>query len=151
MGRAAPDLAGELIQQQHQGQQGQTHEKQDRQQPGKVVTPQDLQKMLDMIDKLSKSGNKEAAEKLLSQLEDILRNLKPGMPQQGQGQNQESPLGQMLDKLSDLMRQQQKLMDETQRMPQQGMGEDEQPDNGHSAQLFGRLWTHRCRQTRYVT
>jgi uncharacterized protein (TIGR02302 family) len=105
-------------------------QKQDRQQPGKMVTPQDLQKMLDMIDKLSKSGNNEAAEQMLSQLEDILRNLKPGMPQQGQGQNQESPLSQMLDKLTDLMRQQQKLMDETQRMPQQGMGEDEQPNNG---------------------
>ena len=105
-------------------------QKQDRQKPGKMVTPQDLQKMLDMIDKLSKSGNNEAAEQMLSQLEDILRNLKPGMPQQGQGQNQESPLSQMLDKLSDLMRQQQKLMDETQRMPQQGMGEEEQPNNG---------------------
>ena len=46
------------------------------------------------------------------------------MPQQGQAQGQESPLGQMLDKLSDLMRKQQKLMDETQRMPQQGMGEE---------------------------
>lgn len=114
-------------------------QKQDRQQPGKVVTPQDLKKMLDMIDKLSKSGNNQAAEQLLSQLEDILRNLKPGMPQQGQGQGQqESPLSQMLDKLSDLMRQQQKLMDETQRMPQQGMGEDDtqngQPQPGQDSQ-----------------
>ncbi|MCA3561725.1 MAG: TIGR02302 family protein [Aestuariivirga sp.] len=98
--------------------------------PGKMVTPQDLQKMLDMIDKLSKSGKNEAAQQLLSQLEDILRNLRPGMPQQGQGQGQESPLGQMLDKLTDLMRQQQKLMDETQRMPQQGMGGEDPPNTG---------------------
>ena len=101
-------------------------QKQDRQQPGKVVTPQDLQRMLDMIDKLSKSGNNEAAQQLLSELEDILRNLQPGMPQQGTGQGQESPLSQMLDKLSDLMRKQQKLMDETQRMPQPGMGDEDQ-------------------------
>lgn len=105
-----------------QGQQDQNQQK-----PGKVVTPQDLQKMLDMIDKLSKSGNNEAAQKMLSELENILRNLKPGMPQQGQSQGQDGPLSQMLDKLSDLMRKQQKLMDETQRMPQQGMGEEDQP------------------------
>ena len=116
--------------QKHPSQQNQA-----QQPPGKVVTPQDLQKMLDMIDKLSKSGNNEAAQKMLSQLEDILRNLKPGAPQQqGQSGGQESPLGQMLDKLSDLMRKQQKLMDETQRMPQQGMGEDGQPNDQQPGQ-----------------
>ena len=127
--RKALDRYMESMMKEAQKRLAEGQQKQDRQQPGKMVTPQDLQKMLDMIDKLSKSGNNEAAEQLLSQLEDILRNLKPGMPQQGQGQ--ESPLSQMLDKLTDLMRQQQKLMDETQRMPQQGMGEeDQQPNNG---------------------
>jgi uncharacterized protein (TIGR02302 family) len=106
--------------------QGQQPQQQDRQQPGKVVTPQDLQRMLDMIDKLTESGNNKAAQQLLSQLEDILRNLQPGMPQQGMGEGQESPLSQMLDQLSELMRKQQKLMDETQRMPQPGMGEEDQ-------------------------
>ena len=126
--RYMQSMAEEAKKRLSQGQQ-----KQDRQPPGKVVTPQDLQKMLDMIDKLSKSGNNEAAQQMLSQLEDILRNLKPGMPQQGQAQGQESPLGQMLDKLSDLMRKQQKLMDETQRMPQQDMGEQD-PSNGQQQQ-----------------
>lgn len=114
--------------------QGQQQQNQDRQQPGKVVTPQDLQRMLDMIDKLSKSGNNEAAQQLLSELEDILRNLQPGMPQQGMGEGQESPLSQMLDKLSDLMRKQQKLMDETQRMPQPGMGEEDQQNGQQQGQ-----------------
>ena len=126
--RYMQSMAEEAKKRLSQGQQ-----KQDRQPPGKVVTPQDLQKMLDMIDKLSKSGNNEAAQQMLSQLEDILRNLKPGTPQQGQAQGQESPLGQMLDKLSDLMRKQQKLMDETQRMPQQDMGEQD-PSNGQQQQ-----------------
>jgi len=128
--RQALDRYMESMMKEAQKRLAEGQQKQDRQQPGKMVTPQDLQKMLDMIDKLSKSGNNEAAEQMLSQLEDILRNLKPGMPQQGQGQNQESPLSQMLDKLTDLMRQQQKLMDETQRMPQQGMGEEDQPNDG---------------------
>jgi uncharacterized protein (TIGR02302 family) len=98
----------------------------------RIVTPQDLQKMLDMIEKLSQSGANEAAEQMLSELENILRNLQPGMPQQGQ--TQDGPLSEMLDKLSELMRQQQKLMDETQRMPDGGMDEDQQQGEGQPGQ-----------------
>jgi uncharacterized protein (TIGR02302 family) len=97
-------------------------------QQGRMVSPQDLQKMLDMIEKLAQSGANEAAEEMLSQLDEILRNLQPGMPQQGQ--MQDGPMSEMLDKLSDLMRQQQKLMDDTQRMPQDGMGEEPQGQQG---------------------
>lgn len=132
--RKALDRYMQSMMDQAQKQMSQGQQKQDRQQSGKVVTPQDLKKMLDMIDKLSKSGNNEAAQQMLSQLEDILRNLKPGIPQQGQAQGQESPLSQMLDKLSDLMRKQQKLMDETQRMPQQGMSEDDQQNGQQPGQ-----------------
>ena len=107
--------------------EGQQNPEQPMQQ-GQTVTPQDLQKMLDMIEKLAQSGANEAAEQMLSQLEDILRNLQPGMPQQGQAQD--SQMSEMLDKLSDLMRQQQKLMDDTQRMPQDGMGEEPQGQQG---------------------
>jgi hypothetical protein len=87
--------------------------------------------MLDMIQKLAESGANEAAEQMLSELENILRNLQPGMPQQGQ--TQQGPMNEMLDKLSDLMRQQQKLMDETQRMQPGGMGEG-QPQDGPSGE-----------------
>ena len=105
------------------------------QQNGREVTPQDLQKMLDMIEKLAQSGANEAAQQMLSQLEDILRNLQPGSPQQGQqGQAQDSPLGQMLDQLSDLMRQQQQLMDETQRTPQDGQPGQQQGQQGQQGQ-----------------
>ncbi len=125
--RKALDRYMQSMMEEAQKRMAQGQQNQDQQpQQGQTVTPQDLQKMLDMIDKLAKSGNNEAAQQMLSELENILRNLRPGMPQQGQGQNQDGPLSQMLDKLSDLMRQQQKLMDETQRMPQQGMGEEGQ-------------------------
>lgn len=93
----------------------------DQMQQGRMVSPQDLQKMLDMIEKLAQSGANEAAEELLSQLEDILRNLQPGMPQQGMQQG-EGPLSQMLDQLSELLKRQQQLMDDTQRMRQPGDG-----------------------------
>ena len=113
--------------------QGQQNQGQQQEQQGRTVTPQDLQKMLDMIEKLAQSGATEQAERMLSELENILRNLQPGMPQQGQ-QQQEGPMSEMLDKLSDLMRQQQRLMDDTQRMPQDGMGEQQGEQQGQQGQ-----------------
>lgn len=105
---------------------------------GKMISPQDLQKMLDMIQKLAESGANEAAEQMLSQLENILRNLQPGMPQQGQ--MQPGPMSEMLDKLSDLMRKQQKLMDDTQRTQPDGMEEGQQGQNpGEGQQGMGGL------------
>jgi len=87
------------------------------------ISPGDLKKMLDAIERLAHSGARDAAEQLLSQLDNILRNLQPGMnPRQGD-QQASGPMSQMLDQLSDLMRRQQRLMDETQRLPQGGDGE----------------------------
>jgi uncharacterized protein (TIGR02302 family) len=108
----------------------------DRNQPmqqGQTITPQDLQKMLDMIEKLAQSGANEAAKDLLAQLEDILRNLQPGMNAQQMPQQGDSPIGKMLDQLSDLMRRQQQLMDDTQRM-QQGDGSQPDQQQGQSGQ-----------------
>lgn len=119
-------------------QQGQQNQQQ--QQQGKTVTPQDLQKMLDMIEKLAQSGANEAAQEMLSQLEDILRNLQPGMAQQQQGgPQQDSPLGQMLDQLSELMRKQQQLMDETQRGQQPGEGQEPGEGQQPGSQGMGSL------------
>jgi hypothetical protein len=53
---------------------------------------------------------------MLSQLDDILRNLKPGMQAQ-MDQQQNSEMSEMLDQLTEMMRRQQQLMDDTQKMP----------------------------------
>lgn len=83
--------------------------------PSRMLSQDDLQKMLDTIQKLAESGANEAAQEMLSQLESLLRNLQPGMAQmQPQG---DSPMSQMLGDLSELMRRQQQLMDDTTRMP----------------------------------
>ena len=74
---------------------------------------QDLERMLDMIENMARSGARDAAQELLAQLENILRNLQPGMA----GQMGESPMGEMLEELGELMRNQQQLMDETFQMP----------------------------------
>jgi hypothetical protein len=77
---------------------------------------QDLERMLDMIENMARSGATDAAQELLAQLENILRNLQPGMA----GQMGESPMGEMLEELGELMRNQQQLMDETFQMPEGG-------------------------------
>ncbi|HUR44031.1 MAG TPA: TIGR02302 family protein, partial [Aestuariivirga sp.] len=92
-------------------------------QQGQTISPEDLKKMLDMIQQLAESGANDAARQLLSQLDEILRNLQPGM-QAGQPQR-DTPLSKMLDELSELMRRQQRLMDDTQRMRQPGEGDSE--------------------------
>ena len=96
---------------------------QNQQQQGRSVSPEDLKKMLDMIEKLAQSGANDAARQMLSQLDEILRNLQPGMSAQQMQPQGDSALGKMLDQLSDLMRKQQGLMDQTQRLPQPGDGQ----------------------------
>ncbi len=84
---------------------------------GKSISPKDLQKMLDAIEQLSKGGAKDKAEELLSQLDKLLQNLQPGGGQQAEGG---SPTQDQLDALSNLMKKQQQLMDETQRLGENG-------------------------------
>jgi uncharacterized protein (TIGR02302 family) len=92
-------------------------------QKNKSISRQELQDMLDKFEKLSKGGDKDSAEQLLSELDKLLQNLQPGGDQADQ--NGDPALQQKMDELSDLMRKQQELMDGTQRMdpngtPQQG-------------------------------
>ncbi|MFO1089019.1 MAG: TIGR02302 family protein [Hyphomicrobiales bacterium] len=107
---------------------------QQQQQQGQELRQQDLQKMLDNIENLAKSGSKDAAQQLLSQLEEMLKNLQPQMSQQNG--DQQGPMGQMMDQLGQMMREQQKLMDETFRMQgQQGQqGQDGQQQQGQQGQ-----------------
>lgn len=115
-----PDLA-----QQQQPQPGQETQQ---------ITPEDFQKMIDRIEELSRLGDREAAEQLLSQLDQMLENLQMAQPNQGQQQQQngqQSQGQQMMNELADMIRRQQELMNQTHKMspdgqPQQGQGMSEQ-------------------------
>jgi uncharacterized protein (TIGR02302 family) len=100
----------------------------------KSISREDLQKMLDDIEKLNKSGSKDAAQEMLSQLDQLLQNLQPGVSDQA-GKDGDSELQQKMDELSDMMRRQQKLMDQTQKLPRPGEGEEapDKPDDGSGA------------------
>jgi len=81
------------------------------------LSQRDLDRMMDQIENLARSGSRDAAREMLSELQRMMDNLRAGrnMQQQQQG----NQMNQALDKLSELMRQQQQLMDETFRLEQQ--------------------------------
>ena len=86
----------------------------------------DLERMLDQIEELAKSGARDQAQELLSQLENMMNNLQMAMPQQGQNGGQQSEMRQQMDRLGEIMRRQQELMNETFRLDQQQQGQEGQ-------------------------
>jgi uncharacterized protein (TIGR02302 family) len=107
----------------------------------KELRQEDIDKMLDKIEDLAKQGSKEQAQQLLSELENMMNNLQMGQQQQGQ-QGQQGQMKQQMDKLGELMRRQQDMMNQTHRLEQQreqGMqpdfGEGQQGQNGQQGQM----------------
>lgn len=74
----------------------------------RMLSQQDLKSMLDRMERMSRSGDKEAAKQLLEQLQQMLEGLQ--MAQPGQGDNE---MEQALNELGDMIRKQQQLRDKT--------------------------------------
>ena len=75
-----------------------------------MLRSEDLNRMLDQIENLAQSGARDQAQQLLSELQRMMNNLQVGQHMQQQGDN---PMRQQMDKLGELMRQQQQLMERT--------------------------------------
>jgi uncharacterized protein (TIGR02302 family) len=76
-----------------------------------TLTDQDLQSLLDRIEELAQLGDMEAAQQLLSQLQQMLDNLQ--MAQPGQMSPMDEEMMRQMDDLARMMREQQQLMDDT--------------------------------------
>lgn len=87
---------------------------------------QDLDRMLDKIENLAKSGSKDAARQLLSELQNMMDNLQAMRPGQQQQGGQQNAMQQQMDKLGDMLRRQQELMDKTFKLGRQQMERQEQ-------------------------
>jgi uncharacterized protein (TIGR02302 family) len=74
----------------------------------RMLSQQDLKNMLDRMERLSRSGDKDAARQLLEQLQQMLENLQMAQPGQG-----DSDMEQALNELGDMIRKQQQLRDKT--------------------------------------
>lgn len=113
------------------------NEAQDQNQPSpqdRTITSQDLQRMLDEMEKMARSGNMADAQRMLDQMQKLLENLKSA---RRNNQNQQSrEMNRSLNQLDQMMRDQQELRDRTfqqGRKPQEGQQEGQ--ENGEQKSL----------------
>jgi uncharacterized protein (TIGR02302 family) len=89
-----------------------------------TLNQNDIQKMMDLIRKLSEAGQREQAAQMLALLQNMLENMRmvPGGQGGGQGTAQNKALNDAMNKLGDAMGKQRGLLDKTFRQ-QQGNGD----------------------------
>ncbi|WP_298258777.1 TIGR02302 family protein, partial [Bradyrhizobium sp.] len=75
----------------------------------RIMRQQDLHNLIDRLERLSRSGDKDAARQLLDQLQQMLEGLQLAQP----GQSGDSDMEQALNELGDMIRKQQQLRDKT--------------------------------------
>ena len=78
----------------------------------RTLSQQDLKSMLDRLESMARSGNKDAARQLLEQLQAMMENLQMARPG-AQGDNGDDDMNSALDELGDMIRKQQQLRDRT--------------------------------------
>jgi hypothetical protein len=79
----------------------------------KVLKPQDLQALLNAIQQLAQSGNRNQAQQLLAMLQSLLENLHMTAGPGGSGGQGDKALSDALKGLGDLMGKQRQLLDKT--------------------------------------
>ncbi|CAN7644205.1 TIGR02302 family protein [Mesorhizobium sp. LjNodule214] len=97
------------------------------QQNGQELRQSDIERMMDEIENLAKSGDRDRAQQLLSELQDMMNNLQAGRRQPGG--EQDSEMRQQMDKLGEIMRRQQEMMNDTFRMDQMQRGQRQRGEN----------------------
>jgi uncharacterized protein (TIGR02302 family) len=75
----------------------------------RILRQQDLNNMIDRMERLSRSGDKDAARQLLEQLQEMLENLQMAQP----GDSGDEEMQKAFNELNDLIRKQQQLRDKT--------------------------------------
>jgi uncharacterized protein (TIGR02302 family) len=75
------------------------------------LRPQDLRNMIDRLEQMARSGAKDAARRLLQELQQMLENLQMARP--GQPMDGDDDMMSSLDELGDMIRKQQQLRDRT--------------------------------------
>jgi uncharacterized protein (TIGR02302 family) len=136
---ASPDEIQELMQELSEAmqdymrqlaQQGEGQEGQQSAENTQEITGDQLQQMLDEIERLMQEGRMAEAKALLDQLMELMQNLQ--VTQGGQGQP--SPGQQALDGLGDTLRDQQDLSDESFRELQEQFGQQGQQGQGQQGE-----------------
>lgn len=81
----------------------------------RMMRSQDFENMLNQLENLARSGSREQAQQLLSEMQRMLNNMQTA---RRNNQQQNNPMREQIDKLGELMQKQQKLMEDTHRTEQ---------------------------------
>jgi uncharacterized protein (TIGR02302 family) len=109
------------------------------------LRPQDLRSMIDRLEQMARSGAKDAARRMLQDLQQMLENLqmaRPGQQMEGDG---DDDMMSALDELGDVIRKQQQLRDRTfqqgqdQRRDRQRGQRGQQGQEGQQGDQMGEL------------
>jgi uncharacterized protein (TIGR02302 family) len=104
----------------------------------KMLSQQDLKSMMDRLEQMARSGNKDAAKQLLDQLQAMLENLQTARPG-AQGEDGDDDMNSALDDLSDMIRKQQQLRDKTFKEGQNMRRDRQRNQRGQGQQQLGDL------------
>ncbi len=100
----------------------------------RMLSQQDLKSMMDRLEQMARSGNKDAARQLLDQLQQMMENLqtaRPGAP----GEESDDDMNSALDELGDMIRKQQQLRDRTFKEGQDNRRERQRGQRGPNKQM----------------
>ncbi len=126
--QATQDYMAMLAEQAEPGDEDQGDQRDRGEQERQTVTQNQIQEMMDEIQRLMEEGRMEEAAELMAQLNALLDNL-----QMTRGEGGESmPGGEAMEGLGDTLGDQQSLADETFEQLQQQFGEQDQPQPGQS-------------------
>jgi uncharacterized protein (TIGR02302 family) len=95
----------------------------------RMLRQQDLKSMIDRMEQLAKSGAKDAAKRLLDELQSMLENLQMARPA-APGDMGDNDMMSALDELGDMIRRQQQLRDRTFREGQEMRGDRQRGQQG---------------------
>jgi uncharacterized protein (TIGR02302 family) len=103
----------------------------------RMLRPQDLKNMIDRLENLARSGAKDAAKRLLDELQSMLENLQTARPGQQMDGDDDDDMMSQLDQLGDMIRKQQQLRDRTFRQGQDQRRERQRGQRGERGQQGG--------------
>ena len=109
----------------------QNPQQQNQQSNAQEIDQESLNDILDQIENMAKSGNREQAQQMLQDLQDMMNNMQANRQQQQQS-GEQSEIEQQMDQLGQILRDQQELMDQTLDLGQRSDTPEQRLENGNS-------------------
>jgi len=103
------------------------------------LRPQDLRNMIDRLEQMARSGARDAARRMLQDLQQMLENLQMARPGQQMDGDGDDDMMSALDELGDLIRKQQQLRDRTFQQGQDQRRDRQRGQQGQQGQPDGQM------------